>query len=298
MRELGVSPDIVNVNGGAIALGHPLGASGARIALHPHLRAAPPRRRARRRRPVRRRRPGLGAAAAVAVPLNASSLSRGRPAREPGSTAGDKRALARVISWVENGDPRARSVTEGPEAAAAGDPRDRPDRRAGRGEVHRHQRAGQGRSARAAAGSRCSPWTRPRRSPGARCSATGSGCRSTRPTTGVFIRSMGSRGQLGGLAAATPQAIRVLDAAGYQVILVETVGVGQAEVEIASAADTHRRARRARAWATRSRRRRPACSRSPTCSWSTRRTGRTPRRPCATCAPWWRWPPPTGSRRS
>jgi LAO/AO transport system kinase len=49
---------------------------------------------------------------------------------------------------------------------------------------------------------------------------------------------MGSRGQLGGLAAATPQAVRVLDAAGFGVILVETVGVGQAEVEIASAADT------------------------------------------------------------
>jgi LAO/AO transport system kinase len=55
---------------------------------------------------------------------------------------------------------------------------------------------------------------------------------------GVFIRSMGSRGRLGGLSAAAPQAIRVLEAAGYQVILVETVGVGQAEVEIASAADT------------------------------------------------------------
>jgi LAO/AO transport system kinase len=55
---------------------------------------------------------------------------------------------------------------------------------------------------------------------------------------GVFIRSMGSRGQLGGLAAATPQAVRVLAAAGYPLILVETVGVGQAEVEIASAADT------------------------------------------------------------
>lgn len=55
---------------------------------------------------------------------------------------------------------------------------------------------------------------------------------------GVFIRSMGSRGQLGGLAAATPRAIRVLAAAGYEIILVETVGVGQAEVEIASAADT------------------------------------------------------------
>jgi LAO/AO transport system kinase len=55
---------------------------------------------------------------------------------------------------------------------------------------------------------------------------------------GVFIRSMGSRGQLGGLAAATPQAIRVLAAAGYEVILVETVGVGQAEVAVASLADS------------------------------------------------------------
>jgi LAO/AO transport system kinase len=54
----------------------------------------------------------------------------------------------------------------------------------------------------------------------------------------VFIRSMASRGHLGGLAAASPQAIRVLDAAGFDVVLVETVGVGQAEVEIASAADS------------------------------------------------------------
>lgn len=55
---------------------------------------------------------------------------------------------------------------------------------------------------------------------------------------GVFIRSMSSRGHLGGLAAATPQAVRVLDAAGCEVVLVETVGVGQAEVEVASLADT------------------------------------------------------------
>ena len=55
---------------------------------------------------------------------------------------------------------------------------------------------------------------------------------------GVYIRSMSSRGHLGGLAAATPQAVRVLDGAGCDVILVETVGVGQAEVEIASLADT------------------------------------------------------------
>ena len=55
---------------------------------------------------------------------------------------------------------------------------------------------------------------------------------------GVFIRSMASRGHLGGLAWATPQAVRVLDAAGCDVILVETVGVGQSEVEVAGAADT------------------------------------------------------------
>jgi GTPase len=55
---------------------------------------------------------------------------------------------------------------------------------------------------------------------------------------GVFIRSMASRGQLGGLSAAVPQALRVLDAAGCDVVLVETVGVGQAEVEVASLADT------------------------------------------------------------
>jgi LAO/AO transport system kinase len=55
---------------------------------------------------------------------------------------------------------------------------------------------------------------------------------------GVYIRSMSSRGHLGGLAAATPQAVRVLEGAGCDVVLVETVGVGQAEVEVASLADT------------------------------------------------------------
>ena len=55
---------------------------------------------------------------------------------------------------------------------------------------------------------------------------------------GVFIRSMASRGHLGGLSWATPQALRVLSAAGCDVVLVETVGVGQAEVEVASLADT------------------------------------------------------------
>ncbi len=55
---------------------------------------------------------------------------------------------------------------------------------------------------------------------------------------GVFIRSMATRGHLGGLSLATPQAVRVLDAAGLPWVLIETVGVGQVEVEIAGAADT------------------------------------------------------------
>jgi LAO/AO transport system kinase len=56
--------------------------------------------------------------------------------------------------------------------------------------------------------------------------------------TGVFIRSMATRGQLGGLAWATPQALRVLDLAGCDVVLIETVGVGQSEVDVVALADT------------------------------------------------------------
>lgn len=55
---------------------------------------------------------------------------------------------------------------------------------------------------------------------------------------GVFIRSMASRGHLGGLSAVTPQVVRVLAAAGCDVVVVETVGVGQSEVEVAALADT------------------------------------------------------------
>jgi LAO/AO transport system kinase len=55
---------------------------------------------------------------------------------------------------------------------------------------------------------------------------------------GVYIRSMASRGHLGGVAEATPKVLAVLDGAGFPEILVETVGVGQAEVEIAANADT------------------------------------------------------------
>ena len=54
----------------------------------------------------------------------------------------------------------------------------------------------------------------------------------------VFIRSMATRGHLGGISLATPEAVRVLDAAGKDIVVIETVGVGQAEVEITDACDT------------------------------------------------------------
>jgi LAO/AO transport system kinase len=55
---------------------------------------------------------------------------------------------------------------------------------------------------------------------------------------GVFIRSMATRGSLGGLAAAAPQAVRVLSAAGFDNVLLETAGVGQIELDVAGVADT------------------------------------------------------------
>lgn len=55
---------------------------------------------------------------------------------------------------------------------------------------------------------------------------------------GIYIRSMATRGHMGGLSLATPQAVRVLDALGWPWVLIETVGVGQIEVDIAGAADT------------------------------------------------------------
>lgn len=55
---------------------------------------------------------------------------------------------------------------------------------------------------------------------------------------GVYIRSMASRGHLGGLSWSTPQALRVLDAAGFDVVILETVGVGQSEIEVIGVADT------------------------------------------------------------
>lgn len=97
---------------------------------------------------------------------------------------------------------------------------------------------------------------------------------------GVYIRSMATRGHLGGLAWSAPQAIRVLDAAGCDVVLVETVGVGQSEVEIASQADTSV-VLLAPGMVTASRRPRPESWRSVTSTWSTRPTATAPTPPPA-----------------
>jgi LAO/AO transport system kinase len=164
-------------------------------------------------------------------------VNRDVPTLVDRARAGDPRSVARLISLVEDGDPRL------PEVAAALAPY------AGRAQVVgltgapgvgkstttnelvRHLRA-TGRRVGVLAVDPSSPFTG-----GA---ILGDRVRMQEHTTdqGVYIRSMSSRGQLGGLSAATPQAVRVLEGAGCDVILVETVGVGQAEVEIASLADT------------------------------------------------------------
>ncbi|WIM95584.1 methylmalonyl Co-A mutase-associated GTPase MeaB [Actinoplanes oblitus] len=150
---------------------------------------------------------------------------------------GDPRSVARLISLVENGDPAL------PEVAAAMAPY------AGRAQVVGLTGApGVGKStttnelvrALRLAGHRVGVLAVDPSSPFTGGAILGDRVRMQEHTAdpGVYIRSMSSRGQLGGLSAATPQAVRVLEGAGCDVVLVETVGVGQAEVEIASLADT------------------------------------------------------------
>jgi LAO/AO transport system kinase len=152
--------------------------------------------------------------------------------------AGDGRAVARLISWVEDGEGEQLR-----EAAEALNPL------AGRAEVIGLTGApGVGKST--LAGALVDVWRKAGRrvgvlavdpsSPFTGGALLGDRVRMQRHAVddGVYIRSMATRGHLGGLAWATPQAVRVLDAAGCDVVLVETVGVGQAEVEVAGLADT------------------------------------------------------------
>ena len=151
--------------------------------------------------------------------------------------AGDKRALTRVLSYVENGYPEGRAAMKalfgrtghahivgvtGPTGSG---------KSTLVGALAREYRS-RGRSVGIVAVDPTSPFSR-----GA---VLGDRIRMQDLTSdpGVFIRSMATRGALGGLAAATLDAVDVLDAAGFDVVLIETVGVGQDEVDVVRAAHT------------------------------------------------------------
>jgi LAO/AO transport system kinase len=161
--------------------------------------------------------------------VDGSELDRAR--------AGDIRALARLLSLVEDASPRVRSVIKEllPHAGGA-----RIIGLTGPPGVGKSTVTGALVSAFRAAGARVAVLAVDPTSPFTGGALLGDRVRMQQHATdeGVFIRSMASRGHLGGLAASTPQAIRVLDAAGFELIIIETVGVGQAEVAIASLADS------------------------------------------------------------
>ena len=173
----------------------------------------------------------------------APSLTRaGRPGNDPdtlfaSATDGDRAALARLLSLIERGGQDARHVGRlaAPRAGDAytvgltGAP--------GAGKstltsaVVAQLRAG-GRAVAVLAVDPSSPFT------GGAILGDRVRMQDHATDTGVFIRSMATRGHLGGLALATPEAVRLLDAVGHDLVLIETVGVGQVEVEVAGKADT------------------------------------------------------------
>jgi LAO/AO transport system kinase len=150
---------------------------------------------------------------------------------------GDVRALARLLSLVEDQSPRMREVIADllPQTGQA-----RIVGLTGAPGVGKSTLTGALLGAFRAAGRRVAVLAVDPTSPFTGGALLGDRIRMQEHATdeAVFIRSMASRGQLGGLAAATPQAVRVLDAAGFELIIIETVGVGQAEVAVASLADS------------------------------------------------------------
>ncbi len=155
----------------------------------------------------------------------------------PRARAGDRRALARVITLVEDGRPEGHQVlaevypesgtawTTGLTGAPGAGKSTLTDRLIG------HIRAG-GTEVAAVAVDPSSPFT------GGAILGDRVRMQGHIDDSGVYIRSMASRGHLGGIAAATPRVVTVLDGIGFPEVLIETVGVGQAEVEIAASADT------------------------------------------------------------
>jgi LAO/AO transport system kinase len=151
--------------------------------------------------------------------------------------AGGRRALARVISLVENGDPAGREALRllYPHTGSAHT-------------VGLTGGSGSGKST--LAGALAQEFRRRARSVGivavdpsspfTHGALLGDRIRMQELTSDpeIFLRSMATRGSLGGLAAATAQVVAVLDAAGKDVVIIETVGAGQDEVEVAGAAET------------------------------------------------------------
>jgi LAO/AO transport system kinase len=150
---------------------------------------------------------------------------------------GDPRSLARLVSLVENGSPRLREIMKliAPHTGQArvigltGSPG--VGKSTVTGALVRAYR-GEGLRVGVLAVDPTSPFT------GGALLGDRVRMQDHATDSGVFIRSMASRGHLGGLSWAAPQALRILDAAGFDVIMIETVGVGQAEVAIASLADS------------------------------------------------------------
>lgn len=155
----------------------------------------------------------------------------------PRVLAGDRRAIARAITHVESRDPRGPAILAGlyPSTGQAhvigvtGPP--------GSGKstlvdrlIEAHRKAG--RTVGVIAVDPSSPFT------GGALLGDRVRMAARATDTDVFIRSMATRGHLGGLSRATADAARVLDAAGKDVVIIETVGVGQAEVDIVRVADT------------------------------------------------------------
>jgi LAO/AO transport system kinase len=151
---------------------------------------------------------------------------------------GDKRAVARLISWVEDGDRD--QLRDAAEALNPATGRAQVIGLTGSPGVGKSTLASALVAAYRAAGLTVGVLAVDPSSPFTGGALLGDRVRMQGHALdeGVYIRSMATRGHLGGLAWATPQAVRVLDAAGCEVVLVETVGVGQAEVEVAGLADT------------------------------------------------------------
>lgn len=184
-------------------------------------------------------RPGR---AAPRFPASGRAGRRAAAAADPqaligAARAGDPRALARLVSLVENAAPELRPVMA---AIASLTGQARVVGLTGSPGVGKSTVTGALVAAYRARGLRVGVLAVDPTSPFSGGALLGDRVRMQEHATddGVFIRSMASRGHLGGLSWATPQAVRILDAAGFDLIMIETVGVGQAEVEIASQADT------------------------------------------------------------